>query len=342
MPEQKPSLGEWSRLYQAANRVKEVAPWQWMEETDVFGVQDPETGKLGFVSVMGALGQHLAIAVYLGAEGLYRFWAFQQFADQMPAEALLGIPQLQASFENRAELSKFDLQTIKDLGLRFRGRQAWPQFRSFRPGFLPWYLEAWEARFLAHVLEQVVEVALQFKEDPTLLDTEDEESYLVRVPRLEENKPVWETQALLVPPPEPARIMVIMDFDLIEKMKQLPQSGFELEVDLFALPTPIEEKGQRPFFPYMLLVVDSNSGMVLGSELLTPEEGLEAMWGVIPLTLLYQLAQAEVVPRQINVESLLLTQLLRPLAEGLGFEISRKAVLPSLNRAKEFFLRQFV
>ncbi|MGB9879181.1 MAG: DUF7309 domain-containing protein, partial [Anaerolineae bacterium] len=284
----------------------------------------------------------LAIAVYLGAEGLYNFWAFQQFADQMPAEALLGIPHLQASFENRAELSEVDLQTIKDLGLKFRGRQAWPQFRSFRPGFLPWYLEAWEARFLTHVLEQAAEVTLQFKENPTLLDTVDEESYLVRVPRLEENRPVWETLVLLVPPPEPASIMIVMDFDLLAEVKQLPQSSFVFEADLFALPTPIREKGQRPFFPHMLLVVDSNSGMILSTELLTPEEGLEAMWGKVPLTLLYQLAQAEIMPRQINVHSFLLSQLLQPLAEELGFEIRREKALRSLNRAKDFLLERFV
>lgn len=40
-----PTLAEWSSLYQAAMRIKEIAPWQWMEETDIFGVQDPETGK---------------------------------------------------------------------------------------------------------------------------------------------------------------------------------------------------------------------------------------------------------------------------------------------------------
>jgi hypothetical protein len=342
MPATKPSLDEWGRLYQAASRVKEIAPWEWMEETDIFGVQDPETGEMGFVSVMGALGQHLAIAVYLGAQGLYSFWAFQQLADQVPAEALLGIPQLQASFENRADLSKEDRQTIKALGLKFRGRQSWPQFRSFRPGFLPWYLEAWEARFLTHVLEQVVEVALQFKENPTLLDTENEEDYLVRVPRQEEGKLVWEGQVLPIPPPEPTPIRIALDLDLLEKMKQLPQSSLVLEVDLFAMPTPMGEQDQRPYFPCMLLIVDSKSGLVLGSELLTPEEGLETMWGVIPLMLLYQLAQAEIVPRQINVRSLLLSQLLQPLADQLGFEIKGKQTLRSLNRAKDFFLERFV
>ena len=48
----------WRRLYEAAIRVKELAPSEWMFEDAVFGVQDPETGKLGFVSVMGQVGEH--------------------------------------------------------------------------------------------------------------------------------------------------------------------------------------------------------------------------------------------------------------------------------------------
>ncbi len=44
-----------------------LAPWQWMTEVDLFGIEHPVTGELGFVSVMGQLGEHLAIAVSTSA-----------------------------------------------------------------------------------------------------------------------------------------------------------------------------------------------------------------------------------------------------------------------------------
>jgi hypothetical protein len=53
--------------------IKTLAPWEWMSEDMVFGVQSPETDQLGFVSVMGMLGEHFSTAVYLGPEGLYGF-----------------------------------------------------------------------------------------------------------------------------------------------------------------------------------------------------------------------------------------------------------------------------
>jgi hypothetical protein len=53
-----PDIREWRGLHQAAVRVKEISPWEWMTEADIFGVQSPETGDLGFVSVLGMLGEH--------------------------------------------------------------------------------------------------------------------------------------------------------------------------------------------------------------------------------------------------------------------------------------------
>jgi len=36
-----PTQEEWKDLYEAARMFKELAPWKWMEDPDVFGVQEP-------------------------------------------------------------------------------------------------------------------------------------------------------------------------------------------------------------------------------------------------------------------------------------------------------------
>ena len=204
MAENTPTPEEWRKLYEAVIRIKEIAPWEWMTETDVFGVQNPETDELGFVSVMGLLGEHYAVAVYLGSEGLYGFWALQDTSPLGSPERLLEIPQLQASFEDRNELENKDREIIKATGLNFRGRKAWPMFRSLRPGFLPWFIEAEEARFLTHALEQVPAVASRFREDPAQLETHDDARYLVRVPQQKGRTFVWEASIMRVPPPQPS------------------------------------------------------------------------------------------------------------------------------------------
>lgn len=335
MAEPRPTLDEWRRLYQAAIRIKEVAPWEWMEETDIFGVQNPETGELGFVSVMGMLGEHLALALYPGAKGLHAFWDFEVIADSAPPEQLLELAHLQASFEDREYVTAEDRAVIKELGLRFRGRGAWPLFRSYRPGFCPWYLEPAEARFLAYALEQAVDVTQRFGDNPEMLPSPEHDTYLVRVPRQEKGAVVWEDQVLEVPAPEPEPISMPMDIDMLRKVKQLPRVANLLEVDFFMFPACVGEKGERPYYPYALLIVESEIGLIMGTELLDPKPSLNDMRGRVPLTLLRQLAQLEVVPQRIRVRSELLGRLLQPLAEELGVEIEVSPVLPALDEARE-------
>ena len=154
MIEKSPRIEEWKALFEAITKVKNIAPWEWMYEDDLFAVKNPETDEVGFVSVMGTIGEHYAISVYLGERGLYGFWDLHQSAPDISHQKILEIPQLQAYFEDRNFLQSRDRDLIKQLGLKFRGRQSWPMFRSYRPGFSPWYLESDEARFLQYVLEE--------------------------------------------------------------------------------------------------------------------------------------------------------------------------------------------
>ncbi len=332
-----PNDQEWDRLYRAGIQVKALAPWEWMKEDDLFGVQNPESGELGFVSVMGMLGEHYSIALYLGPKGLFGFWYIEERGPFLAPEQILEVPQLQAAFLDRNELTAKDRDTIKRLGFKFRGRQAWLQFRSYRPGHFPWYLEDHEARFLAIALEQLLDVAPRFCEDPTLLFSGSNEKYLVRV--FQEEK--WVDRLMAVPRPEPEPISLVMDMRALESLQQMPKRLGTLEVDLFLLPAPIGERGERPRCAYVLMAVEQKSGLPLGSEMLMAEPTLQAMYGQVPLTLVYQMAQSSFVPRKVCGHSELLLSLLKPLAESLGFELEMRPTLPALEKVKGFLLRRF-
>lgn len=337
-----PSLEEARELFEAAVRVKELAPWEWMDEADVFGVQNPEQGELGFVSVMGMAGEHFAVTVYRGAEGLYAVMEFASAEVVTNPEQLLDIPQLQASFESRDQLDKQDRDLIKKLGLKFRGASAWPLFRSYSPGLMPWFVTAEEARFLTHALWQTLEVAPRVRDNPELLYAEagdngddDDETYLVRVAREEAGSLVWEDRWMRVPPPERQPITVVLDAEVLGHLKQLPQQSIELELDLLSLPTAIGEKGERPYRPYMLMLADGESGMIVGFELMQPKPSLEQMRMEVPLKLAEWLAQAGVVPAEITVRSTVMAELLGHLAQTLGIRLSLSEELPGVDAAAE-------
>ncbi len=116
-----PDTALWEQLFALMARIKALAPWDWMEESDLFGVQHPDTGDLGFVSIMGMAGEHYSVGLYLGALGLAGFWEMEDNAPMIAPERLLEIPQLQASFEDRDQLDKKDRDLIKSLNVKFRG-----------------------------------------------------------------------------------------------------------------------------------------------------------------------------------------------------------------------------
>lgn len=338
MDTEAPTREEWVRLFEAMIAVKALAPWQWMGEADLFGVQDPASGQVYYVSVMGELGEHFAIAAYPGEAGLSGFWAMHQGILNEDPDVFFLVPQLQASFEDRSVLSDKDRELIKELGYKFRGKQAWPRFRSHRPGFLPWYLDAAEARALTLVLEQVLDVAPRFREDRRLLAITSDATYLVRVARKVDDTLVWEDRRMKGAALWSPTITLQMDLDLLARLKRLPHSGDAIEVGIFMLPMPVREAGFRPFFPFELLVVHARNGMILGQEMLDARSGIEAMWGKITESVAKILARYQAVPRSIRVDHPLLEALLQPLAEELGVDLKRMRRLPALSEAKEALL----
>ncbi len=334
-----PTTEEWRGLYEAAVRVKEVSPWEWMSEDMVFGVEDPRTHEIGFVSVMGMLGEYYAISVYPNPEALYSFRAVEEMGPDVNPDALLEIPQIHASFEDRGELHNRDREVIKELGFKFRGRKEWPMFRAYRPGYAPWFVEAGEARLLTNALEQLADVAPRLQEEPTLLEPSGEVSYLVRAAREEDGALVWEDRVMEVPPPEPGEsaIEIELDFRAFEDVEM--RRGGEVEMDLFMLHTPVKEGKDRPFFPYMLLAVDTESAMILANELLTADPSLEDMWASVPQTVVDQFASTRLLPEKIVAGSELLYGLLHPISEYLGFDLEYSEDLPTLDQLRELLFQ---
>jgi len=166
MTDNKPSLAEWRALYQTADEFKKMAPWQWMWDRDIFGVKNPDDGSIGYCCVMGANGEHYALGVYLDDQGLAGYLAIQ--SKRVTAKnAIFFQTVLMASFENADLVEKEDREIIRELGLSFRGRNAWPLFRIYEPNFLPWFINSKQVVFLTQCFTQANGVALRFQKNQT-------------------------------------------------------------------------------------------------------------------------------------------------------------------------------
>ena len=342
--EPQPTPEEWRRLFAAAKAFKDAAPWEWMQEEDVFGVRDPESGELGFCSITGELGEHLALIVYQGERGLGSYCvaraamqtATDDLQDQEAGYLLLETAQLQASFEDRNTLSSLDRQVIKDLGLRFRGHHAWPWFRAFTPGRVPWFITAPQARFLTVMLEQALIMTQAIQEPDALpldwievLPLPEELDLQVRT----QEDGVWLLRRETV---KPRYLQVQLESDAeaaADWRRKLPLQNVRMQVHLALMPSGIEEGDLPPYLTYSLLAVEEENGIIMGHALLLARPNLPEMLAEIPARLLEIFQQLEFRPREVQVASSRLYDLLALHLGQLGIMLTFHTELPALEDA---------
>jgi hypothetical protein len=326
-----PALDQWRKLYDTAAKVRDLTPWAWMEEMDVFGVQDPQTGEIGYVSVMGMLGEYLAVHVYRGSLAIQRFEIIHQEGRNTPLEYLLETPQLQLSFVGRDELDADDRKLNKQVNFKGRGANAWLQFRTLRAGYAPHLPdEAADVQQLTTALEQLIELLPRLKTNPGLLEV-GEGLYLVRVQRPDGT---WEDKALKPPPAALPNIVLQMDLTLLNKVKELAVTPMDIQADLFLLPTMMRDH-QYPYFVYIMLLVDPHAMIPLDFETLKPYPVLEDMYGSLPLVIVKMFNKLGIRPQTLSVRSPALARLLASTCEELGIELRRAKRLRALETVRQ-------
>jgi hypothetical protein len=326
-------LSDWRRLYESAVKIKELAPWEWMSETDVFGIEDPESAKIGWVSVMGALGEHFSIALYPDVVTFHRMRRLTPHDMRNDPAQFLNVPHLQASFEDRGFVQAQDRRIIEELGLRFRGRNAWPVFRSYRPGYHPWYLEPEEVLRLSVALEQLLNVAPRFLENPSLLPSSEKDRYLVR--RLNrEGRERWEDISILIPEPPPIPPVAPPIPPNVGALKRLPRKKMSIEVEFSGFPIKIGEEGDRPRFPYLFLAVEGEKGLVLGFDFIEVVSGMEAALAEVSAHIAGIFLEQGFLPAEIRIKSQLLCDALEGLGRELQIGLKRVSLLKRLDAAR--------
>lgn len=327
-----PTLDEWRRLYAAAAAFKGIEAWEWMWDSPLFGVQNPEDGQTGYCSVMGALGQYHAFGVYRGAAGLASWQRIQaEGRKKIPDTEIFFVQDcLMASWGSRSALDSQDLGILRRLGLSFRGRHAWPLFRDHLPAYHPWYLSAHQARFLACALEQAREVALRFRKNPKTLAPKGDR-LLVRVPQRRGGEETWEDRWL---PAEPAPLPPVVsdpldEVRLVRIAKKCERVDGVWQADRFHLFAPIADGG-RPFYPALFLAVDAAFQIIVGQGMDHPGEGLAPLRAHF----LEAMETSGAIPRELWVKRTEVADCLRPLAERLGIGLHQKRALRELDTTR--------
>lgn len=330
-----PSLEDWRELYRSAIEFKELAPWDWMSDTDLFGVQNPEDSDTGYCCVLGGCGEFFGLAVYLGTEGLNAYLDLQSGRIGIkndPFEVLLSKKCLVMSFENKSQLSKEDLRVIKKLGLVFKGKHAWPQFRWYEPGYYPWYLNRDHVIFLSLCLNQAMDVARRVRKEPDLLVPQHDILYFVRVPTKQDNNIEW-IDVWLKPVELQKIVRVTYEFDTAQ-LKDIEttasRTDMEWEMDAFFVSMCVREKDERPHYPLAFLCVDRASDFILNVHLTHharyERDFIDYFVNIIK--------EHKILPKRILVKKQELGTYLEPLLEKFSIELNLVTKFAALDKAR--------
>ncbi|WP_413405466.1 DUF6930 domain-containing protein [Paenibacillus amylolyticus] len=313
-------------LYEAANRFKQQASWQWLSNSHTFGVQDPESGQIGYCTVMGNGGEMYGMAVYLGTEGLNTLANLMQgYVTENP---VFTQHCLLLSFNNRDELTSEEYKQLKALGYSYRGRNAWPTFHLYEPGYVPGPVrKAEDLRFFATCVEQAIEVASVVQSDPDQLFPSDQRLFLTRVPELSSDGQAltWSSQ-WVEPQPivvEETASILIDEFQQarLRKLPCPPESFWEF--GLSYLPTAIGDK-ERPYFPQIIVVTEPASGMIIHSAVAEQKRSFQQC----AEELVDLLLQREYRPSRLILSRPELAQALLPLLTSIDIEVYTAEQLP--------------
>lgn len=316
-----PTVEQWLDLFESAIAFRDARCYQWMDDMQLFGVKDPHSGSIWYCSIFGGSDGPCGLAAYEGSMALATF-----------LEAMDSDPRLTALFgpnsprtllmllSDRAALDAEDLGIAKTTGMKFRGRQQWPHFRSVLPGYKPWYLTADEAITMTNILTQSLEVANKLLENPDHPIRKDDWAMLTRVPS--EDGPDSFVDTYIVPdmePPIPGLFDVRLDDLKVKRFgRYYVRSKSLWEISAKWVQEPIQERPDaRPFYPIMLVWIDRTTGIVLSAKLTSlgkfPQDLVDSTLECIE--------QYGLIPKEIELDSSDAMIILDELAQRLGFRL---------------------
>jgi hypothetical protein len=337
-------LETWQSLFRAALTLRDLAPWRWLEETDLFGVRDPKTGEICTCCVFGQGGEVRGLSAYRGPEGLDSLLRlltgdFDRGRPLDSLEAYLAQRCLVVVFEDGREPDPRDRAIARRLGLESHADM--PRFRSHWPGHEPCPLDPDEVALLRLVLEQAADVAGRKRHRPGLLEAPTEDVMLCRVPDLTLDGLAWR-DAWVSPPPgvDADRAGFELDAARLRALRRLPFGHVASvsdteepiwELDFYISPTAIQDHpATRPYHPYRLLVVEHESGLVLGED----ETTFEHRYGALRELLVRTIEEREVRPLGLWARRESIADAAYPLAKCAEIHIELVEDLHALEAAR--------
>lgn len=256
-----------------AQDVRKREPWKRLYDSDLFGIEDPETGEIAIVSVLGANKEVFALHVHRWPYG-FRFWEHALMGPEstLPAFIMQHSSIIEVQFKNKSELEEPDLQLYEKIDFETpkKGRNQWMSFRNYRPRALPWFPKASDLDLLITgllLIPRYLEALAAAPEPEDFLFSTHRQTGLPSTMQVfqlmpcknTDDAPRWQLKEAPIdwklPMPEEAPFQP-SEFELHE-LAHLPKSKEQWEMGTTVFPNPVMTE-EGPVLPLLALAVDTS------------------------------------------------------------------------------------
>lgn len=265
------SVQDWTELYEIAKTTKSLKPWLYFSDDRILALDLPGRTEPCYCIITGQHTDNLAIAVYPGKKSLARYSEYlcnKTTEDKYQVRCEQNY--LICYFCDREDMLQMHLDKLKSLGISFRGKNEWIQFVSVRPGYAPYIIDKDEVLLLKQFFKQLN----QFTKDISKGNIDaplQEGTILYRTYDCMSKKFCYVHHPLDLP----CRKHIINRIEnetIIKKVKRLPLTDSELEIDLVYIDSTVYDSNlDRPAIG-RLAVLGENSETLLGIKVVLPNK----------------------------------------------------------------------
>ncbi len=338
------------KLYALAFEYKKTKLWKIIWDSELFAVKLSD-GRIGYISIMGCLGEHCALGLYVGEEALNSLWSLMNAHEFYMSpfefqERVVNQNCLQCAFEGKDDLSEEEREEAKAYarahGLRISGKNAYPHFIKYEPGFYPWTLSGEkEQEDLCEALEAAIKMAQLLEgKMPSELGLKRIDAGVQEIPMLERQNGEYVLKRTKLPEAKPVswpKPLSCNEIGVAALKKIKKADTWECEIIQYTEPVRNHPE-ETPYFPMVFMAVNSDKDYILpvdpvGSYRQNPEELLN--------NFIDALLREKLCPKKMKVRDERTRDFVEIFCSKLKIPVSIEEELPVLDKVEEEFFRRF-
>lgn len=308
----------WKTLYQTAERVAALKPWELLYDSNLLCAQSDEFSHPIYFSIMGKSGIQKGVAVYMNPAGAYGLNKILSGYPVPDAQLVRYHDCFSMLVRGDDELTKRDISRLNRLKLPNDKDTLY--FRRYEYGYCPDLPNAEECVSLTKMLAMLETMLNAYINDSIDINFD---TQMLKLTSQNNETNIEATEVKIIA--KNAFDLHITNDKLIKQLKSRPKVMSQLELDIaFLKPAIKDDKFKKPFPARVLLLCDTGEGTIIFNEPVAPTDD---EYGTL-ITALVEYVDQVGRPKAIIIRDDYIERALSDTCKRLGIEIKISPELP--------------